>query len=60
MPKTKKTTTKKNSSQNLEEDVRKRAYEISQERGKGDGDELSDWLKAEKEIKAKKKTTKKK
>jgi len=37
------------------EEIRKRAYEIYQERikTKAPGDQLSDWLKAEKEIKAK-------
>jgi hypothetical protein len=37
------------------DEVKKRAYEIYQERAKAKtpGDQLSDWLKAEKEIKAK-------
>jgi hypothetical protein len=37
----------------LEEEIRKRAQEIFLERGDEPGDALSDWLKAEKEIKKK-------
>ena len=53
MPRTKKTTAKKGSLTNLDEDIRKRAFEISQQRNENEGDELSDWLQAEKEIKGK-------
>jgi hypothetical protein len=37
----------------LNEKIRQRAHEISIERGHDEGDSLSDWLKAEKEIKKK-------
>ena len=51
MPKSK---SKKNiTPQNLDEEIRNRAYEISQERGEKEGDSKSDWLQAEKEIKKK-------
>ncbi len=36
----------------LQEQVRQRAYELSQQRGDADGDELSDWYRAEAEIRA--------
>lgn len=39
-----------NSPQNLEEQVRQRAYEIYEARGREDGHELEDWLTAEKEV----------
>jgi hypothetical protein len=35
-----------------ENDLRKRAYEIYLRRGTNPGDELADWLQAEKELKA--------
>lgn len=35
---------------NLEEAIRKRAYEIYVERGRADGDAEADWLRAEAEI----------
>jgi len=35
---------------NLEEEIRKRAYEIYLERGKVDGNAEDDWLRAEAEI----------
>ena len=35
---------------NLEEEIRRRAYEIYQERGGVPGDEHEDWLRAEREI----------
>jgi Protein of unknown function (DUF2934) len=35
---------------NLEEEIRRRAYEIYQERGGIPGDENDDWLRAEREI----------
>ena len=37
-------------SQNLEEEIRRRAYEIYEERGQEDGRDLEDWLRAEAEI----------
>jgi hypothetical protein len=50
-PKTKKTTTKK--AVVTDEDIRRRAEEIFKERtARGEhGDHLSDWIKAEKELK---------
>ncbi len=39
-----------NEPQNLEEDIRRRAYELYEDRGKGEGHELDDWLQAEQEI----------
>ena len=57
MPRPKKIT-KQTNPENLNEKIRKRAYEISQERGESEGNGLSDWLKAEKEIKAKYETKK--
>jgi len=41
------------SSQNLEEEIRRRAYELYEERGCEDGHDLDDWLRAEAEITAK-------
>jgi hypothetical protein len=35
---------------NLEEEIRRRAYEIYQERGAVPGDEHEDWIRAEREI----------
>lgn len=32
---------------NLEEEIRRRAYEIYQERGRQDGRDVEDWLRAE-------------
>jgi hypothetical protein len=40
-------------SQNLEEEIRRRAYELYEERGCEDGHDLDDWLRAEAEITAK-------
>jgi hypothetical protein len=40
-----------NVSANLEEDIRHRAYELYVQRGRKDGHDLDDWLRAEKEIK---------
>jgi len=39
--------------ENLQEEIRKRAEEISKRRNGGPGDQLSDWLQAEKELKQK-------
>ncbi|HEX4947897.1 MAG TPA: DUF2934 domain-containing protein [Blastocatellia bacterium] len=36
----------------LGERIRQRAYELSQQRGAEEGDELSDWYQAESEIRA--------
>ena len=36
--------------QNLDEEIRRRAYELYEERGRGDGHEIEDWLHAEAEI----------
>ncbi len=36
----------------LQEQIRQRAYELSQQRGDDGGDELSDWYRAEAEIRA--------
>ena len=36
--------------QNLEEQIRHRAYELYEERGREDGHDLDDWLRAEAEI----------
>ena len=35
---------------NLEEGIRRRAYEISEARGRQDGRDVEDWLRAEAEI----------
>jgi uncharacterized protein HemX len=40
-------------SRNLEEEIRRRAYEIYEERGREDGHDMDDWLRAEAEIAAK-------
>jgi uncharacterized protein HemX len=40
-------------SQSLEEEIRRRAYELYEERGSEDGHDLDDWLRAEAEITAK-------
>ena len=39
--------------QKIEEEIRERAREIFLSRGEGEGDALSDWLQAEREIKKK-------
>lgn len=36
---------------NIEEEIRKRAYELFEARGGEEGHELEDWLRAEEEIK---------
>jgi hypothetical protein len=36
--------------QNLEEEIRRRAYELYEEQGREDGQDLNDWLRAEAEI----------
>ncbi len=35
---------------NLEDNIRRRAYELYEERGRGDGHDLDDWLRAEAEV----------
>ena len=37
-------------SQNLEEEIRRRAHELYEERGREDGHDMEDWLRAEAEI----------
>jgi len=37
-------------SQNLEEEIRRRAYEIYEGRGQEDGRDVEDWLRTEAEI----------
>ncbi len=39
-----------NKPSDLAQDIRQRAYQLYEERGRGDGQELNDWLRAEKEI----------
>lgn len=34
----------------LQEQIRRRAYELYEQRGRDDGHELDDWLKAESEV----------
>jgi hypothetical protein len=34
----------------LQEQIRRRAFELYEQRGKGDGNELGDWLQAESEV----------
>lgn len=34
----------------IEEQIRRRAYELYEERGRGDGHDVEDWLEAEAEI----------
>jgi hypothetical protein len=41
----------------LEDQIRRRAYELYEERGREDGHELEDWLRAEEEITSKKSRT---
>ena len=38
------------SPEETQEQIRQRAYELYEARGKGDGHELDDWLKAESEV----------
>jgi Protein of unknown function (DUF2934) len=40
--------------QEFEYQIRRRAYELYEERGREDGHELEDWLRAEEEIREKK------
>jgi Protein of unknown function (DUF2934) len=34
----------------LEDEIRRRAYELYEQRGREDGDEVEDWLRAEEEV----------
>jgi hypothetical protein len=34
----------------LQEQIRRRAYELYEQRGRGDGHDLEDWLQAESEV----------
>ncbi len=36
--------------QNLEEEIRRRAYELYEQRGREGGHEVEDWLRAEEEV----------
>ena len=38
------------STSNLQEQIRRRAYELYEQRGRNDGHELNDWLQAESEL----------
>jgi Protein of unknown function (DUF2934) len=38
----------------LEDQIRQRAYELYEERGREDGHDIEDWLRAEEEIRKKK------
>jgi hypothetical protein len=38
------------STSDLQDQIRRRAYELYEERGKDDGHELADWLQAESEV----------
>ena len=40
--------------QNVEESIRRRAYELYEKRGKEGGHEVEDWLRAEEEVTKKK------
>ena len=35
---------------NVEDRIRQRAYELYEQRGRGDGQELNDWAQAEQEV----------
>jgi len=43
--------------QNLDEQIRQRAYELYEARGREEGHDLDDWLRAEDEIAAKQQKT---
>ncbi len=38
---------------NVEDEIRRRAYELYEQRGREDGHDVEDWLRAEEEIKQK-------
>ncbi|HTS38086.1 MAG TPA: DUF2934 domain-containing protein [Candidatus Solibacter sp.] len=54
-PKTTKPTTKSTGDQ--QEEIRRRAYELYEQRGRDDGHDLDDWLQAESEMTIQKKQT---
>ena len=41
---------------NVQEEIRQRAYEIYEQRGRQDGHDLEDWLQSESEVVTKRKT----
>ncbi len=43
------------STTDLQEQIRRRAYELYEQRGRDDGHELDDWLQAESELEAQQK-----
>ena len=43
---------KTKTSENIQEQISRRAYELYETRGRADGHDLEDWLRAEKEITA--------
>jgi len=45
------------STPDLQEQIRRRAYELYEQRGRGDGRDLDDWLQAQSEVKQKKAKT---
>jgi hypothetical protein len=45
------------STPDLQEQIRRRAYELYEQRGRGDGRDLDDWLQAESEVKQQKAKT---
>ncbi len=49
-PKKPQANTNSESNPNLEEEIRYRAYQKYEERGRGDGHDVEDWLRAEAEI----------
>ncbi|HEU5335176.1 MAG TPA: DUF2934 domain-containing protein [Terriglobales bacterium] len=51
-------TVKENEQQNLpvEERIRRRAYELYEQRGRVDGNDVEDWLQAKEEVTGKSKT----
>jgi Protein of unknown function (DUF2934) len=44
-------------SKTLEQDIRLRAYELFEQRGRGHGHDVDDWLQAEKELTSQRKAT---
>ena len=46
----KKPSTRKVSSEKIEDQIRQRAYELYEARGREDGHDLEDWLRAEEEV----------
>ncbi len=50
MPSLLKATNPTTSTSDLQEQIRRRAYELYEQRGRNDGFELNDWLQAESEM----------